>query len=304
MGASGDAAAFVVEGSQIQVTTHRANRSGQTAMRAGVAGGLLSMAAAGAAAVASGDNKKRSQGIDSGDLLVMEIMVGAGLVIMLAFLVPWFITRRTYMKNQNETFAVRIKAERERHQQALDQLKRTTELATLMELNQDQIKTYHDIVTEQADKSFKSARNAMGIGLALLVAATFTGVKVPIEEIRWFIGALAFFSTVFSAYLSRTYLMLYRESISQLNRYFDQPVLNSFYLTAERLAGGLSGETANRVRQQIIDQVLETSTRIGGRSQSQEPRQAKAEAQPRYRKPKKPKKQPVSGNGTPQVGTR
>lgn len=273
---------------------HKKSRASTIAMRAGVAGGVTSTVAVAGAATASEGNKAAPA--TGGDIVFLTIILAIAVCAILAFGIPWLVTRQTYMKYQNEHFTERIKAERERHAQAMEQLRKTTQLVTLMELNQDQIKTYHDIVTEQADKSFKSARNAMTAGLVLLVAAAAGGVKVPIEEIRWFIGALSLFSTVFSAYLSRTYLMLYRESISQLNRYFDQPVQNSYYLTAERLAAELEGETAQAVRKQIIDQVLETSTRIGGRPQAQEP-QLKA-AKP---KPKKPRKQAASVNGSPRA---
>ncbi|MGW5467677.1 hypothetical protein [Streptomyces chartreusis] len=228
-------------------------------------------------------------------LLLSIVVLLAGLVVF--FVIPWFRTRRTYMKNQNESFTLRIKAERERHRQAMEQLKKTTELATLMELNQDQIATYHRIVTQQADKSFKSSRTAMGVGLFLLVAAAVGGAYVPIEEIRWFIGALAAFSTVLTGYLTRTYLAMYKESIGQLNRYFDQPVLNSYYLTAERLTVGLDSVHAHEVRCQIINEVLATSSRMGSRPAPPKDPKPKA-AKP---KPKKPRKQAASVNGTPQA---
>ncbi|MFD6035715.1 hypothetical protein ACFWHF_14410 [Streptomyces griseoincarnatus] len=271
-------------------------------MRAGVAGGVLStLAVAGAAGAENADDPKGTLGPD--DLFFYTVIIGVAMAALLIFAIPWFFARRQYMKNQNETFSLRIKAERERHQQAMEQLRRTTELATLMELNQDQIKTYHDIVTEQADKSFKSSRTAMHVGLILLVAAAIGGVKVPIEEVRWFIGALALFSTVFSAYLSRTYLLLYRESISQLNRYFDQPVLNSFYLTAERLTEGLDEQHQQEVRRRIIEQVLETSTRIGGKSVEVADHPVAAVAAqvrgPKKPRKRKPKKRTASVNGTP-----
>ncbi|WP_263447302.1 hypothetical protein [Streptomyces olivaceus] len=291
---------FGVLGEEARVTAmarHKKSRASALAMRAGVAGGVVStLAVAGASGAAS--SKEGEQGADSSDLLMLALIFGVAMAFVVGFAIPWFVTRQTYMKHQNEHFTERIKAERERHQQAMEQLRKTTQLVTLMELNQDQIKTYHDIVTEQAEKSFKSARNAMTAGLLLLVAAAAGGVKVPVEEIRWFIGALAMFSTMFSAYLSRTYLMLYRESISQLNRYFDQPVQNSYYLTAERLAAGLEGESAQSVRKQIMDQVLETSTRIGGRPVTQqEPVEMKPKAA--RPKPKKRKKRAAAVNGTP-----
>ncbi|MEW2400324.1 hypothetical protein [Streptomyces sp. NPDC046862] len=192
--------------------------------------------------------------------------LGVLALVTLVGLVSWLITRRQYMKNQNEGFAAQLKAQEEYHQQALEKLRKTTELATLMELNQGQIGEYHRIVTDQADKAFKSSRTAMGVGLFLLVCAAFGGVYVPLEEIRWFIAALAAFSTLLSGYLSRTYMILYRESISQLNRYFDQPVLNSYYLTAERLTQSLDREHVVEIRRQIISEVLATSSRLGAKS--------------------------------------
>ncbi|MFB6556383.1 hypothetical protein [Streptomyces sp. NPDC056405] len=212
-------------------------------------------------------------------------------------LIFFLLTRRQYMANQNKGFAAKLEAQAEYHRQALEKLRKTTELATLMELNQGQIGEYHRIVTDQADKAFKSSRTAMGVGLFLLVCAAFGGVYVPLEEIRWFIAALAAFSTLLSGYLSRTYMILYRESISQLNRYFDQPVLNSYYLTAERLTAGLDVEHAQAVRQQIINEVLATSSRMGAR----EPQPSLVAAKPKKKPVKKrvPKQGTASQNGQP-----
>ncbi|MEV5813464.1 hypothetical protein [Streptomyces mutabilis] len=216
-------------------------------------------------------------------------------------LIFFLITRRQYMKNQNEGFAAQLKAQEEYHQQALEKLRKTTELATLMELNQSQIGAYHRIVTDQADKAFKSSRTAMGVGLFLLVCAAFGGVYVPLEEIRWFIAALAAFSTLLSGYLSRTYMILYRESISQLNRYFDQPVLNSYYLTAERLTQSLDREHVVEVRRQIIDEVLATSARLGAKSSETPPSAKPKKKAAKKAAPKKrvPRHTAASQNGQP-----
>lgn len=225
----------------------------------------------------------------------LAALVALALVCLAFFL----ITRRTYMKNQNEGFSLQLKAQEEYHRQALEKLRKTTELATLMELNQGQISEYHRIVTNQADKAFKSSRTAMGVGLFLLVCAAFGGVYVPLEEIRWFIAALAAFSTLLSGYLSRTYMVLYRESISQLNRYFDQPVLNSYYLTAERLAGGLDREHVVAVRRQIIDEVLATSARLSAKSSETAPGSKPKGKPAKKAAPKKrvPKQAAASQNG-------
>ncbi|MCX4232795.1 hypothetical protein [Streptomyces ortus] len=289
------------ERAQTDLARHRKSKSAMFAMRAGVAGGVLGTLSVASAAGSSGGESKDS--FDYGDVLALSLTVGVAMAIIVGFSIPWLVTRRAYMKNQNVHFSERLKAEKERHSQAMEQLRKTTELATLMEWNQDQIKTYHDIVTEQADKSFKSSRTAMHTGLALLVAAAISGVKVPIEEVRWFIGALALFSTMFAAYLSRTYLAMYKESIGQLNRYFDQPVLNSYFLTAERVTEGLDKENQLALKQQIINEVLATSSRMSVRSNSaSEPAPAAMKAvKPKPKKKAKPKKHTASLNGTPRA---
>ncbi|MEU3840809.1 hypothetical protein AB0E88_12345 [Streptomyces sp. NPDC028635] len=271
---------------------HRApKRRGTPFTTRAVAAGVAATVAASAGTLSAGfvalkDENKPSP-LGHSDVVFVEVLLTIGVVIALAFAIPWFLTRRKYMKNQNVEFEERLRAEREYARQALEKLKQANELATLMQLNQGQITTYHDIVTDQADKSFKSSRIAMTVGMALLVAAALGGAWVPLEQIRWFIGALAAFSTLLSGYMSKTYLTLYKESIGQLNRYFDQPVLNSYYLTAERLIGDLAQEHRDEVRMQIINEVLRTSARLGGRPDKRLPQESKA-AKPRRKKPSLP----------------
>lgn len=139
--------------------------------------------------------KENEGGTSDAALSAVVGILGCTCIFLIVTAVPWLITRRTYMKNQNARIAEQLKTQQELRHEALEKLKKTTELATLMELNQGQIGTYHRIVTEQADKSFKSSRVAMSVGLILIVCAAVGGAYVPVEEVRWFIGALAAFST-------------------------------------------------------------------------------------------------------------
>ncbi|MEU8919509.1 hypothetical protein AB0D10_01060 [Kitasatospora sp. NPDC048545] len=147
--------------------------------------------------------------------------------------------------------------------QTLAELKNHTELATLLEINQRQIDQYHAIATGQADRSFVTAQRAMASGLLVIMACFIAGLMVPSNEVRWFLGALGAVGAAISAYLSKTFLFVYKESQAQLNRYFDQPVLNGYYLTAERLADGIQDGPQGDMRRRIIEQVLEASTRVG-----------------------------------------
>lgn len=171
-------------------------------------------------------------------------------------------------------------------QEALEKLKKSTELATLMDLNQGQIKEYHRIVTQQADKSFRSSQTAMWVGIFMLVGCLIAGFYFNASAIRWFAAGVAAISATMSGYLTRTYLFMYKESVAQLNRYFDQPVLNSYYLTAERLSHGLSEETRQEMRRRIIDEVLMTSASMSGKKYEPEEAAAEKPKVPRQKKRK------------------
>ncbi|WP_274029437.1 TRADD-N-associated membrane domain-containing protein [Streptomyces sp. MMBL 11-1] len=212
-----------------------------------------------------------------------------GAVAVAAFVgvaVPYFFARRRYLQNENMRFADIMKHQKEYEKEALDKLKKSTELATLMELNQGQIKDYHTIVTNQADKSFRSSQTAMAIGIAMLVGCLISGFYVDAAQLRWFVAAVAAISSTMAAFLNRTYLSMYRDSIAQLNRYFDQPVLNSYYLTAERLSESLGPEAQHEVRRHIIVEVLKTSASMSDKRRDTE---ESAPEEPKIPKQKKRK---------------
>ncbi|WP_326718078.1 MULTISPECIES: hypothetical protein [unclassified Streptomyces] len=60
-------------------------------------------------------------------------------------------------------------------------------------------------------------------------------------------------------------------TLSQLHRYFEQPVLTGYYLTAERLAQGLGQDPESEMRRRIIDQILEASARMNNGATSEDP---------------------------------
>lgn len=130
-------------------------------------------------------------------------------------------------------------------------------LKILMDLNQRQIESYHQIVTRQARQSYRSAQVAMWCGILMLVGCLTIGLRDNATEIKVFVAAMGAVGTTMAGYLSRTYLSVYRDTLQQLNRYFDQPVKNGYFLAAERLAG----DDMPHMREKIIEHMLEVSLR-------------------------------------------
>ncbi|MFE9292093.1 TRADD-N-associated membrane domain-containing protein [Streptomyces olivaceus] len=171
--------------------------------------------------------------------------------------------------------------QKEMDAQKLADLKTVTPLATLLELNQSQIDEYHRIATDQADRSFRSSQRAMGLGLFLIVGCFAAGLYVANGQTKVFVAVIAGVAAALSAFLNRTYLQMYGQTLSQLNRYFEQPVLTGYYLTAERLAQGLGDNPESEMRRRIIGQVLEASARMNNGTAGEEP------SPPGQRRPKK-----------------
>ncbi|MER5228242.1 TRADD-N-associated membrane domain-containing protein [Streptomyces flaveus] len=155
--------------------------------------------------------------------------------------------------------------------QKLADLKTVTPLATLLELNQSQIDEYHRIATDQADRSFRSSQRAMALGLLVIVGCFAAGLYFANGQTKVFVAAIAGVAAALSAFLNRTYLQMYGQTLSQLNRYFEQPVLTGYYLTAERLAQNLGEDPESEMRRRITDQVLEASARMNNGASGEEP---------------------------------
>ncbi|GGL17252.1 hypothetical protein GCM10010094_92690 [Streptomyces flaveus] len=155
--------------------------------------------------------------------------------------------------------------------QKLADLKTVTPLATLLELNQSQIDEYHRIATDQADRSFRSSQRAMALGLLVIVGCFAAVLYFANGQTKVFVAAIAGVAAALSAFLNRTYLQMYGQTLSRLNRYFEQPVLTGYYLTAERLAQNLGEDPESEMRRRIIDQVLEASARMNNGASGEEP---------------------------------
>ncbi|MFB6960461.1 hypothetical protein ACFCYB_26440 [Streptomyces sp. NPDC056309] len=140
----------------------------------------------------------------------------------------------------------------------LERLSEKMELPSLVETNRLLLDKYHFIATDQAKKAYHSSRFAMGVGLVILVVAFFAGWRLNAQGDRLFVGSIAAVGTAFTAYLSRTYMQTYERALQQLNQYFNQPVLNGYFLTAERIAGALPPDRRAEVLEHVVDDVLES----------------------------------------------
>ncbi|MED7826872.1 TRADD-N-associated membrane domain-containing protein [Streptomyces chiangmaiensis] len=159
-----------------------------------------------------------------------------------------------YMKHRGEAKAREIKA----LEDAADRLRERTELPSLVNFNRVLLDRYHGIATQQADKAFTSSLVAMTVGLLIIGVCFVASFQYNSQGDRLFIGSVTVVSSAFTGYLSKTYMHVYERALQQLNQYFDQPVLNGYFLSAERIVQSLPKERQAIVLERIVDDILES----------------------------------------------
>ncbi|MGV9342953.1 TRADD-N-associated membrane domain-containing protein [Streptomyces sp. NPDC003688] len=203
--------------------------------------------------------------------LWLWILIGVTVTAVASFAIYLLVKQIRREELQLRTSEEAAERQKEIDAQKLADLKTVTPLATLLELNQSQIDEYHRIATDQADRSFRSSQRAMALGLLVITGCFAAGLYIANGQTKVFVAAIAGVAAALSAFLNRTYLQMYGQTLSQLNRYFEQPVLTGYYLTAERLAQDLGDDPESEMRRRIIDQVLEASARMNNGATGEKP---------------------------------
>jgi hypothetical protein len=140
---------------------------------------------------------------------------------------------------------------------AIEELKSDVSFPSLLKVNQTQMDQYHDITKHQAEDAYRNSQIAMASGLIILVLATIAAILVKGNTSKIILGGVAGVGTAFSAYIGATFLNAYQSALAQLNYYFSQPLINSYFLSAERIVTDMSPKRRDDVRAKIIDSMLQ-----------------------------------------------
>jgi len=188
--------------------------------------------------------------ITAAEFIILVII--SGLITVAGLLAIGFYWRA---KNMD----ARIAQENARHQREETTLKRMREpmsLPSLIELNRLMLTEYHSIATDQAQKSFRSSQRAMLSGITWLIACFTAGIVSSSLHGRIIAATMAPVGSILAGFLGRTYLFVYEQALVQLRQYYNQPLLNSYYLTAERLTSEMSREARDRLSEKVVEQLL------------------------------------------------
>lgn len=153
-------------------------------------------------------------------------------------------------------------------------------LAALWEVTHGRLDLYHQIVTNQARRSFGAAQVAIIIGFVLLIAFAILAAQAKTTASAISAGSLGAVGAAFAAYIGRTFIRSQESAASHLRAYFDQPLELSRYLAAERLladATDLAAEQRAAILSTLV-QAIATAGRKDGKPKERSPKGKRAEA--------------------------
>jgi TRADD-N domain-containing protein len=118
-----------------------------------------------------------------------------------------------------------------------EKLTRDITLPALLRYNREQMALYHQIATTQARVAGRYSQAAMAIGFLALIAGSIVAIMSPDVATKLITGGLAALGGIFSGYIARTFLVAQDKAIGQLYQYWEQPLMTSYVLMAERIVG-------------------------------------------------------------------
>ena len=138
--------------------------------------------------------------------------------------------------NENEELIARASA----FSRVVESAHNKLSLEHILDLNGVLMTSYHAITKQQAEQSFRSSQRAMLAGLSILLVGVVCSFLPTSVSTKVAVASLAAVGTLISGYISKTFLRAHTNAITQLNRFFQQPVVNSYLLNAERIAANLA----------------------------------------------------------------
>jgi Flp pilus assembly protein TadB len=176
----------------------------------------------------------------------------AGLLfLVIAFAVPT-ITRAHRILRKRE------QAAREKAKEATDELADATDLGDLLRANRKQMEAYDELARVQSRESFRNSQIAMAVGLLVIVGGAGVVLTVSTTPSKVAVATLTGLAGALSGYMSKTFLRVYERTQQQLTFFFQQPLINSYILAADRLVENIDeGAAKDTQRSRVVEHVLQ-----------------------------------------------
>jgi hypothetical protein len=186
-------------------------------------------------------------------------------ILFLYFSCFSFLLRNSQYNSERTKFQEReeVVARLSHFREVADRIDDKLSLDNVTLLNQSMMESYHSITKTQAERSFKNSQRAMLAGLAILLAGAIGAVAAEEPTTKLALASLAGIGSTISGFISKTFLTSHAAAISQLNRFFQQPLVNSYLLNAERISREIKSEQGEALLAEIVLESIATARTVG-----------------------------------------
>jgi hypothetical protein len=123
--------------------------------------------------------------------------------------------------------------------------------------------TYTALARGQANTAFRNSQIAMGIGLVVLFVGAVAAIAAEDTAARIATASLTALGGAFAGYIARTFIQSYNAAIEQLNFAFQQPLVNSYLLSSERLVNEMStAQRKDNALETVVGQLMAIVIRV------------------------------------------
>ncbi len=153
---------------------------------------------------------------------------------------------------------------REELSKSVEDLGGVDDLMGLMLANRKQIDAYDALARSQGASSHRASLAAMGIGLVMVCAGLVVAVMANESSTKYSAAIIAATGTVTGGFITQTFIKVQKAAQDQMRYYFQQPLVHSYLLTAERLAVQLPEDLRSEQYRLLVDGALDQARKVSG----------------------------------------
>ncbi|WP_280252988.1 TRADD-N-associated membrane domain-containing protein [Nocardia abscessus] len=147
---------------------------------------------------------------------------------------------------------------------SVEDIEGVDDLMGLMLANRKQMDAYDAIVRSQGSSSHRASLGAMAAGLIMVSVGLSVALLANESSTKYSAALIAATGTVTGGFIAQTFIRVQKSAQDQMRYYFQQPLVHSYLLTAERLAVQLPPEVRAERYQLLIDTALDQARNVTG----------------------------------------
>ncbi|MEU6828683.1 hypothetical protein ABZ894_08505 [Nocardia beijingensis] len=142
------------------------------------------------------------------------------------------------------------------------------DLKSLMEINRAQMQEYDAQARGQSNTSHWSSLGAMVVGLIIVAAGLILSVVAGDAAAKFSAAIIAAVGTATGGYIAKTFIALNSSVQEQVRYYFEQPLVASYLITAERFIAQMPEADRPEQYRLLVRAVLQQAAAVPGHKHS------------------------------------